>query len=212
MTGLLPKSKSFNGSDRKRKVQFLEKGPEKQKFLRETAVSSKGKSCAFRSLKKSLSFNDGSSAGRSYALDAEPKTITPKHSVVSDTKRLRSMKECGSAEMEAKPVLKKPRIFPPGGLSSVSSGEKKFGTCCEPISTNFSGTKCSDIKTSQILIESGNSRHLTYIANSKIADILLCMYFWRMGIFLFFLSDLSLKFTQNDVVFLEYLPRNSYCR
>lgn len=156
-SGLLTKSKSFSSSDRRRKVQFLEKGPEKQKFLRETAVSSKGKSCAFRSLKKSLSFNDGSSAGRSYTLDTEPKTTTPKHSLVSDTKRLRSLKECGSAEMEAKTVLKKPRIFPPGGLSSVSSGEKKFGTRCEPISTIFSGIKCSDIKTSQNLIESGTA-------------------------------------------------------
>lgn len=155
-SGLLSKSKSFNGSDRRRKVQFLEKGPEKQKFLHETAVGTKGKSCAFRSLKKSLSFNDGS-AGRIYALDAERKTITPKHFVVSDTKRLRALKGCGSAEMEVKPVLKKPRILSPGGLSFVSSVEKKFGTHCEPISTNFSGTKGSDIKTSQNLIKSGTS-------------------------------------------------------
>lgn len=164
MIGLLIKSKSFNGSDRRRKVQFLEKGPEKQKFLRETAAGTKGKNCAIRSLKKSLSLNDGST-GRSYSLNAEPKTITPKHSVVSDTRRLRPMKECGSAETELKPVLKKPRILSPSGLSSVSSGERKFGTHGEPISTNFSGTKCSDIKTSQKLIEPGNSRNLTHIAH-----------------------------------------------
>lgn len=120
-TGVFTKSKSFNGSDGKPKVQFLDKGSEKRKFSYETAVSTKGKGCAARSLQKSLSFSDAN-AGRSNSLDVETKTNAPKP---SEFKRLRHVKDCSSVDMEVKPLLKKPRVLSPdGSFSSVSSGDK----------------------------------------------------------------------------------------
>ncbi|KAI5642005.1 hypothetical protein M9H77_00202 [Catharanthus roseus] len=118
-SGVFTKSKSFNGSDGKPKVQFLDKGSEKRKFSYETAVSTKGKGCAARSLQKSLSFSDAN-AGRSNSLDVETKTNAPKP---SEFKRLRHVKDCSSVDMEVKPLLKKPRVLSPdGSFSSVSSG------------------------------------------------------------------------------------------
>lgn len=149
LTGNLTKSKSFNSSDKRRKVLLLDEIP--QNHL-SSETHNKKKVPTVRTLRKSVSFNDASS-GRSNAFVTKVQRIPPKFSEDGDAKRLRYTKEHDSVETTSKFEFNRPQVGPPesGSCFSASSllGETKLAEVCE--------TRCHSAKAVPSARDSGNS-------------------------------------------------------
>uniref|UniRef100_A0A5B6Z9X3 AIPP2-like SPOC-like domain-containing protein n=1 Tax=Davidia involucrata TaxID=16924 RepID=A0A5B6Z9X3_DAVIN len=157
--GILTKSKSFNISDSKLKIQPPAKDIlQKQKFSRETATSVKKKDGIVRMISKSMSFNNVSS-GCSNAADSKIKMLSSNFSQVKDLKRLRHVKIRNSIQNKCTGKLDNQLVSSPmaGSCISTSKGDKKITSHGKTILPHSPGTKCRDLKAVRHHGSSSNS-------------------------------------------------------
>ncbi|XP_071919932.1 ASI1-immunoprecipitated protein 2 isoform X2 [Coffea arabica] len=148
-TGSLSKSRSFNDSGKRPKVQRLDVIPENRKFSIKTHYKKKGST--IRTMRKTLPLNDAS-CGSSKAVGPKIKRIPAKFSDNGSLKRLRCMNEHISVKMTSNTRFKRLQVgsTKDGTFVSASSHDKKFeshGKCTPP---DVCGTKYLNINPLQI--------------------------------------------------------------
>ncbi|KAL3499887.1 hypothetical protein ACH5RR_038980, partial [Cinchona calisaya] len=169
------KSKSFNDSEKRPKVQWLDEIPQHCKFF--NATHNKKKGSRVRTMRNALSSNYGSS-GRSNVLCPKRKRIPPNISEDVSLKKLRCMKEHTPVGMTSKSRFKRLQVgsTKDGTFVSASSCDKKFGFHGEISSPSFYGTKYQGLKAVQISNDSAtasNEKAVCLRVVEVIQDVLL---------------------------------------